>query len=124
MNLGEAIALDLDGRFLGFLRSQERTSWNLSKEELRAMMRDRARLGRVTKDYLAGLARRRELAGDSTELDVMRQRVGIVEAVPDPNSTRLPSGSDRADARAPDRRRGRCSSRLFRRRRRAPAHAA
>jgi putative transposase len=91
MNLGEAIALDLDGRFLGFLRSQERTSWNLSKEELRAMMRDRARLGRVTKDYLAGLARRRELAGDSTELDVMRQRVGIVEAVPDSEQHRLPS---------------------------------
>jgi DNA transposition AAA+ family ATPase len=54
--------------------SQERLNWNLSKEELRAHMRERAKLGRVTRDYLGGLARRRELAGDSTELDSMRER--------------------------------------------------
>jgi hypothetical protein len=53
-------------------------------------MRSRAKLGRVTKDYLGGLARRRELAGDGTELDSMRQRVGIVEAVPDPEQPHFP----------------------------------
>jgi hypothetical protein len=80
-NLGDALALDLDGNFLGTLIATERRNWGLSREQLRADMRHQRKLGQVSKAFLSGLARR--TAHHATEIDVLRQNAGItIEAEP------------------------------------------
>ena len=56
-NLGEAIALDLDGRFLGRLRAQKLiTRGPVSQEDIRASMRIRRTARKAIADYVTGLS--------------------------------------------------------------------
>jgi transposase InsO family protein len=56
-NLGEAIALDLDGRFLGRLRAQKLiTRGPVSHEDIRASMRIRRTARKAVADYVTGLS--------------------------------------------------------------------
>ena len=56
-NLGEAIALDLDGRFLGRLRAQKLiTRGPVSHEDIRASMRIRRTARKAIADYVTGLS--------------------------------------------------------------------
>ena len=58
-NLGEAIALDLDGRFLGRLRAQKLiTRGPVSHEDIRASMRIRRTARKAIADYVTGLSGR------------------------------------------------------------------
>ena len=68
-NLGEAIALDLDGRFLGRLRAQKLiTRGPVSHEDIRASMRIRRTARKAIADYVTGLSGIRARAGDRTEI--------------------------------------------------------
>jgi hypothetical protein len=68
-NLGEAIALDLDGRFLGRLRAQKLiTRGPVSHEDIRASMRIRRTARKAITDYVTGLSGIRARAGDRTEI--------------------------------------------------------
>jgi hypothetical protein len=68
-NLGEAIALDLDGRFLGRLRAQKLiTRGPTSYEDIRASMRIRRTARKAIADYVTGLSGIRARAGDRTEI--------------------------------------------------------
>ncbi len=68
-NLGEAIALDLDGRFLGRLRAQKLiTRGPISHEDIRASMRIRRTARKAIADYVSGLSGIRARAGDRSEI--------------------------------------------------------
>ena len=68
-NLGEAIALDLDGRFLGRLRAQKLiTRGPVSHEDIRASMRIRRTARKAIVDYVTGLSGIRARAGDRSEI--------------------------------------------------------
>src|ERR1022692_2402651 len=68
-NLGEAIALDLDGRFLGRLRAQKLiTRGPVSYEDIRASMRIRRTARKAIADYVTGLSTIRARAGDRSEI--------------------------------------------------------
>jgi hypothetical protein len=68
-NLGEAIALDLDGRFLGRLRAQKLiTRGPVSYEDIRASMRIRRTARKAIADYVTGLSAIRARAGDRSEI--------------------------------------------------------
>ena len=68
-NLGEAIALDLDGRFLGRLRAQKLiTRGPVSHEDIRASMRIRRTARKAIADYVTGLSGIRARAGDRSEI--------------------------------------------------------
>jgi transposase InsO family protein len=68
-NLGEAIALDLDGRFLGRLRAQKLiTRGPVSHEDIRASMRIRRTARKAIADYVTGLSVIRARAGDRSEI--------------------------------------------------------
>ena len=75
-NLGEAIALTLDGkRFLGTLRAQELlVHGQTSVEEIRASMRKRSAAYRAVKNYTRRLEQARVAAGDLAEIEVLEQR--------------------------------------------------
>ncbi len=74
-NLGEAIALDLDGRFLGRLWAQKLiTRGPVSQEDIRASMRIRRTARKAIADYVAGLSRIRARAGDRREIAHLQDR--------------------------------------------------
>ncbi|MGA2371362.1 MAG: DDE-type integrase/transposase/recombinase [Candidatus Korobacteraceae bacterium] len=74
-NLGEAIALDLDGRFLGRLRAQKLiTRGPVSHDDIRSSMRIRRTARKAIADYVTGLSRIRDRAGDRTEIDHLQDR--------------------------------------------------
>jgi transposase InsO family protein len=74
-NLGEAIALDLDGRFLGRLRAQKLiTRGPVSHEDIRASMRMRRTARKAIADYVTGLSGIRARAGDRSEISHLQDR--------------------------------------------------
>jgi hypothetical protein len=74
-NLGEAIALDLDGRFLGRLRAQKLiTRGPVSHEDIRASMKIRHTARKAIADYVTGLSGIRARAGDRTEIAHLQDR--------------------------------------------------
>ena len=74
-NLGEAIALDLDGRFLGRLRAQKLiTRGPTSYEDIRASMRIRRTARKAIADYVTGLSAIRARAGDRSEISQLQHR--------------------------------------------------
>ncbi|MDP9263463.1 MAG: DDE-type integrase/transposase/recombinase [Acidobacteriota bacterium] len=76
-NLGEAIALDFDGHFLGHLRAQGLlVRGPVSYEDVKASMRLRRSARRAVSEYVRGLAVLRSRAGDISELELLRQRTG------------------------------------------------
>lgn len=75
LNVGEAIALTLDEKPLGVLRSQELLAHGTtSKDEIQASMRERRNVYKAIKQYQGRLAHSRLLKGDSSELEVLAQR--------------------------------------------------
>jgi transposase InsO family protein len=79
-NLGEAIALDLDGRFLGRLRAQKLiTRGPVSHEDIRASMRIRRTARKAIADYVTGLSGIRSRAGDKTEVAHLQGRADMPE---------------------------------------------
>jgi|ERR1019366_9400485 hypothetical protein len=74
-NLGEAIALDLDGRFLGRLRAQKLiTRGPVSHDDIRASMRIRRTARKAIADYVTGLSGIRARAGDRSEIAHLQNR--------------------------------------------------
>src|SRR5664280_1169507 len=72
---GEAIALDLDGRFLGRLRAQKLiTRGPVSHEDVRASMRIRRTARKAIADYVTGLLGIRARAGDRSEVAHLHDR--------------------------------------------------
>jgi putative transposase len=85
LNLGEAIAFDENGLFLGHMRSQEMMVHGATTEEdIRASMRVRRTYFRAVKQYQSTLERSRALAGDITVLESMERRA-LAQSVPKPN---------------------------------------
>jgi putative transposase len=81
LNVGEAIALAQDGRFLGNLRAQELlVHGETSAEQIRASMRARRNVLHALKHFNASLAHNRALAGDATELEALARRASAVSA--------------------------------------------
>ncbi len=79
-NLGDAIALDLDGRFLGKLRAQKLiTRGPVSHEDIRASMRIRRTARKAIADYVTGLSAIRARAGDKTEIAHLQDRADMPE---------------------------------------------
>jgi hypothetical protein len=77
-NLGEAIALDLDGRFLGRLRAQKLiTRGPVSHEDIRTSMRVRRTARKAIADYVTGLSGIRSRAGDRSEIAHLRDRAEV-----------------------------------------------
>jgi hypothetical protein len=74
-NLGEAIALDLDGRFLGRLRAQKLiTRGPISHDDVRASMKIRRTARKAIANYVTGLSRIRARAGDRSEIAHLQDR--------------------------------------------------
>jgi transposase InsO family protein len=88
-NLGEAIALDLDGRFLGRLRAQKLiTRGPVSHEDIRASMRIRRTARKAIADYVTGLSGIRARAGDRSEISQLQDRAEMPrEKQPSPPPT-------------------------------------
>ena len=96
-NLGEAIALDLDGRFLGRLRAQKLiTRGPVSQEDIRASMRVRRTARKAIADYVKGLSGIRARAGDRTEIAQLQDRAEI----PKKNRPLPQSGNHGTEARS------------------------
>lgn len=75
-NVGEAIALDLDGVFLGKLKAAKLLARGpISREEVRGSIRKQRRFARVVRDYVTFL---RE--GHQPELDQLRKRAAASQA--------------------------------------------
>jgi transposase InsO family protein len=90
LNLGEAIAFDEAGKFLGHLRSQEMMVHGAtSEEDIRASMRARRTYFRAVKTYQHTLERSRIAAGDVTVLESLQRRAANA-SVPKPNVYALP----------------------------------
>jgi transposase InsO family protein len=90
LNLGEAIAFDDAGKFLGHLRSQEMMVHGAtSEEDIRASMRARRGFFRAVKTYQSTLERSRIAQGDVTVLESLKRRAESA-AVPKPNVYALP----------------------------------
>ena len=102
-NLGEAIALDLDGRFLGRLRAQKLISRGpVSHEDIRASMRIRRTARKAISDYVTGLSALRGRAGDRSEIDHLQERAEISQKKHSPPATSTASALIRAqDLRIP-----------------------
>jgi hypothetical protein len=85
LNMGEAIAFDESGQFLGHLRSQEMmVHGETSLEQMKASMRLRRVAFRAVKQYQEGLDRLRTAAGDVTILESLKRRAAS-STVPQPN---------------------------------------
>ena len=79
-NLGEGIALDLDGRFLGRLKAQKLISRGpVSHEDIRASMRIRRTARKAINDYVTGLSRIRARTGDRAEIAHLQARAEMPE---------------------------------------------
>lgn len=75
LNVGEAIALTLDDKFLGTLRSQELlVHGETSQAQIQSSMRARRRVYTAVKQLIAAQARARTQAGDVTELEALTRR--------------------------------------------------
>jgi hypothetical protein len=75
LNVGDAIAFDDTGRFLGHLHSQEMmVHGETSEEQIRASMRARRTYFRAVKQYQSTLSQSRAAAGDVTILDGLKRR--------------------------------------------------
>ncbi|MGB9105829.1 MAG: DDE-type integrase/transposase/recombinase, partial [Terriglobales bacterium] len=75
-NLGEALALDQDGRLIGRLVAQKLLAQGpVSHEDIKVRMKLQRKLRRATKDTIAAIG-----YGISSELDVRRLRAGIAPA--------------------------------------------
>ena len=91
-NLGEAIALDLDGQFLGRLRAQKLISRGpVSHEDIRESMRIRRTARKAISDYVTGLSNIRARAGDRTEISHLQDRAEMPEQKPSPPPTLIRS---------------------------------
>jgi putative transposase len=90
LNLGEAIAFDDAGKFLGHLRAQEMLVHGAtSEEDIKASMRARRTYFRAVKQYKSTLERSRAAAGDVTTLESLKRRA-LSAGVPKPNVYALP----------------------------------
>ncbi|MGH9579635.1 MAG: hypothetical protein ACRD2R_01470 [Terriglobales bacterium] len=95
-NLGEALALSLDGHFLGRLRAQRLIARGpVSHEDVKASMRLRARIRRACKDYVAWVSR-----GQETELEHLRRSAGLPQTLA---ARALPAASQKLVAAASQR---------------------
>src|SRR5579864_75541 len=75
LNVGEAIALTLDEKYLGALRDQELlVHGETSAAQIRHSMRARHAALRAAKQYVAAIGRQRALAGDVTEIESLGRR--------------------------------------------------
>jgi putative transposase len=75
LNVGEAVAFALDGKFLGALRSQEMlVHGEISRDDISASMRQRRGVFNAIKRYTSELKRARDAAGDSSELEQLERR--------------------------------------------------
>jgi putative transposase len=75
LNVGEAIALTLDERFLGVLRAQELLVHGAtSRDQITASMRERRNVFKAIKTYTRALGESRISAGDLSELEVLSRR--------------------------------------------------
>jgi transposase InsO family protein len=89
-NLGEAIALDLDGRFLGRLRAQKLiTRGPVSHEDIRTSMRVRRTARKAIADYVTGLSSIRARAGDRSEVAHLQERAEMPEEQAPPWATSM-----------------------------------
>ena len=89
-NLGEAIALDLDGRFLGRLRAQKLiTRGPVSHEDIRTSMRIRRTARKAIADYVTGLSNIRTRAGDRSEISHLQDRAEMPRDQVLPSSTSI-----------------------------------
>jgi putative transposase len=101
-NLGEAIALDLDGRFLGRLRAQKLiTRGPVSHEDIRTSMRVRRTARKAIADYVTGLSSIRTRAGDRSEISHLQDRAEMPSEQALPSST-LIRKQDLQTAAGPD----------------------
>lgn len=90
LNLGEAIAFDDAGRFLGHLHSQQMLVHGAtSEEDIKHSMRARRTYFRAAKQYQSTLERSREAAGDVTTLESLKRRA-LSAGVSKPNVYALP----------------------------------
>src|ERR1019366_7892853 len=79
-NLGEAIALALDGRFLGRLRAEKLiTRGPVSHEDMRASMRIRRTARKAIADYVTGFLRIKGRAGDRSEISHLQDRAEMTK---------------------------------------------
>ena len=103
-NLGEAIALDLDGRFLGRLRAQKLiTRGPISYEDIRASMRIRRTARKAIDDYVTGLSVIRARAGDRSEISHLQDQAEMPsERQPPPPPPTLIRPQDLHTAARPD----------------------
>lgn len=91
LNVGEAIALSSDGRFLGHLRAQELLVHGATNAEtIRASMKMRRNAFKAVKGYVAAVAQHRALAGDVSELEAITRRAAKAAAAPKPVIHALP----------------------------------
>jgi predicted DNA-binding transcriptional regulator AlpA len=90
LNLGDALAFDDAGKFLGHLHSQEMmVHGETSEEQMRHTMRMRRGVYSAIKKYQSGLEKHRTAAGDLTGLESLKRRA-MNAAVPKPNVYALP----------------------------------
>jgi putative transposase len=91
LNLGEAIAFDDAGKFLGHLRSQEMlVHGETSEEQMRASMRLRRVAFRAVKQYQSGLQQSRIAAGDVTVLESLKRRAAASSVQPNIHALSVP----------------------------------
>src|ERR1035437_7541419 len=102
-NLGEAIALDLDGRLLGRLRAQKLiTRGPTSHEDIRASMRVRRTARKAIADYVTGLSAIRARAGDRSEIAHLQGRAEMPREKQQQPPTTLIRPQDLETAARPD----------------------
>lgn len=78
-NMGEAVAMDLDGHYLATLHAMRLMDHGpVSRDEVRASMRQRRMVKRAMKDYVSGLIASSYARGESSDLEQLRDRAGIV----------------------------------------------
>ncbi len=76
-NLGDAIAMDLDGRVIGRLHAQKLIARGpVARDDVRAGMRKQRLVRRVVRDYIGSISE-----GHTTELDHLRKRAGIAQVM-------------------------------------------
>jgi hypothetical protein len=102
-NLGEAIALDLDGRFLGRLRAQKLIMRGpVSHEDIRASMRIRHTARKAIADYVTGLSGIRARAGDRSEISHLQDQAEMPREKQSPPPPTLIRPQDLQTAARPD----------------------
>jgi putative transposase len=89
-NMGEAVAMDLDGHFLGTLQASKLMEHGpVSRDEIRASMRQRRLAKRAMKDYVGGLVARSYARGEQSEIELLRDRAGLAAQPQRVQRTRL-----------------------------------